>query len=126
MPAIACAVCRTAIGDADRFILPRSRDTRVYCSEACLVASVDERRRAHDAVRRRWLLRALTVALVLVGGRVLWQRFHAPLPQSISFEPPEVRPAAPARPEPIYYGPAWPPKTRSETAGVRRAGPGRG
>ena len=109
MASITCAVCRHAVGDTERFILPRSRDTRVYCSEACLVASEETRRRARASFRRRWLSRVVAVALVLGGGRAAWHRFHAPTVQSISFETGEVRPAAPAPPEPIYYGPAWPP-----------------
>jgi murein DD-endopeptidase MepM/ murein hydrolase activator NlpD len=50
----------------------------------------------------------LPLALVLLGAGTLW-RHRAPRPQSISYEPPEVRPEAKRAPEPIRFGPAWPP-----------------
>jgi hypothetical protein len=105
---ITCRVCGGRIVGGERFLLERGRSYEAYCSEACLTASVDRRRRARAALRWRWFGRGAAVALLLLGGRALWQHFRAPRPEAISFEPPEVRPA-PARPEPPLYGPAWPP-----------------
>jgi len=104
-----CVACRTAIADGERFVLVRSRRQEPHCSQACLVETVETRRRARAATRRRWLARVSLVALALVGTRAFWQRFHMPQPESISFEPPEVRPTPEPRPEPVFYGPAWPP-----------------
>ncbi len=103
-----CIVCRSPIAD-ERFVLVRAKRHEPHCSEVCLVATVESRRRTRAAFRRRWLMRVLAVAVVVIGGRTLWHRFHQPQPQSIPFDPPEFRPAPPPRPEPVYYGPAWPP-----------------
>lgn len=108
MPPNTCLVCRTPIGDGERFVLVRHKRNEFYCSELCLSRSVERRYRARAAVRRRWLLRASAVALVVLGAREVWHRFHLPPSQSISYEPPEIRPALP-RPASIFYGPAWPP-----------------
>jgi murein DD-endopeptidase MepM/ murein hydrolase activator NlpD len=104
-----CPVCGDEVGEGERFVLARGRHREAYCSETCLVANVERRRRAAAEVRRRWLLRALVLTTLAVGGPQLWHRFHLPQRQSISFEPPEVRPLPAPRPEPVYYGPAWPP-----------------
>jgi hypothetical protein len=108
MPALTCCVCRDPIDDGARFVLVRNEKNENYCSEVCLLANVDKRRRATAAVRRRWMMRGLAVLVVLVGAKELWRRVHAPRPVSISYDPPEVR-FVPARPEPSYVGPAWPP-----------------
>lgn len=105
----ACPTCGDEVGLGERFVLARGRRRAAYCSEACLVADVERRRRAAAAVRRRWLLRALVLATVALGGPRLWHRFRLPERESISFETPEARPAPAPRPEPVYYGPAWPP-----------------
>jgi murein DD-endopeptidase MepM/ murein hydrolase activator NlpD len=107
--AFTCLVCGNEVGDGDRFVWLKGRRPEAYCSEICLVASVERRQRAVSAFRRRWLLRALVVAAVVVGAPRLWHRVRLPPPQSISFDPPEYRPPPEPRPEPIYYGPAWPP-----------------
>jgi hypothetical protein len=109
MAALSCVVCKAEIGDGERFVLIRGGLQEIHCSPVCLVANVERRRLARAAVRRRWLLRAAAVALVVVGGDRLWHRFHAPRPRTISFEPPEIRPTPAPRPEPPLYGPAWPP-----------------
>jgi predicted nucleic acid-binding Zn ribbon protein len=107
--ALACFVCATAVGDDDRFVLDRGRRREVYCSETCLVVTVDHRHRVAAAARRRWLLRALVLATVVGGAPKLWHRFHMPPTASISFDASELRPPPEPRPEPIFYGPAWPP-----------------
>ena len=104
-----CVVCGAEVGAGERLVLMRGRAREAYCSETCLVAAVERRRRAAAAVRRRWLLRALVLGALVVGAPRLWHRFHLPPRESISFEPPESRPAPSPRPEPVYEGPAWPP-----------------
>jgi murein DD-endopeptidase MepM/ murein hydrolase activator NlpD len=124
MATLACVVCKTPIdegvGDRDRdrdrngddgarFVLLRGRHEELHCSQVCLVANVERRRLAHTALRRRWLLRAAAVALVVVGAPRLWHRVRLPPPQSISFDPPQLRPIPTPRPLPPMFGPAWPP-----------------
>jgi hypothetical protein len=104
-----CSVCGTELGDGDRFVLVSEHQREAYCSDTCLFVTIDRRRRASAAVRRRWILRALVVATVAVGGPRLWHRVHLPPREAISFDLFDVRPAPAPRPEPIYYGPAWPP-----------------
>jgi len=108
MRAVACIVCRAAIEDGERFVLVQRGRHAAHCSEACLVETVQAQRRARAAARWRWILGAAAVALVLVGTDLVWRRLHMPHPTSISYEPPVIRPVA-VRPEPIFYGPAWPP-----------------
>ena len=109
METIACVVCKNIIGDGERFVLLRRGREEAYCSQVCLVARVERRRRARAAARRRWLLRATAVALVVVGAPKLWHRVRLPHAEAISFDLPEVKLAPPPRPEPPLYGPAWPP-----------------
>jgi hypothetical protein len=107
--ALRCVVCAADIGDGERFVLVRRRREEAHCSQLCLVANVDRRRRVRAAVRRRWLVRLTALALIGIGGPKLWHRIRLPPSQTISFESPEVRPAPEPRPEPPMYGPAWPP-----------------
>jgi hypothetical protein len=109
MATLGCVVCKTPIGDGERFVLLRSGREEIHCSQICLVANVERRRRARAALGRRWLLWATTVAVIFIGAVRLWHRFLAPRPQTISFDAPDTRPAPPPRPEPPMYGPAWPP-----------------
>ena len=126
MATLVCVVCKTELGDGDggrgdgrghgdrdidreRFVLLRGRREEVHCSQVCLVANVEGRRLARVALRRRWLLRASAVALIVVGAPELWHRIRLPQSVSISFDPPEYRPPAEPRPEPPMFGPAWPP-----------------
>src|SRR5580698_822788 len=139
MATLGCVVCKTEIGDGERFVLIRGRLQEVHCSQVCLVANVERRRLARAAVRRRWLLRAAALTLVVVGGDRLWHRFHAPRPRTISFEPPEIRPTpAPPGHPPTKTGrrpsPSWPGSTRCParraarpppTTASRPAGPAR-
>jgi hypothetical protein len=109
MATLRCAVCLTAIGDGQRLVLVRGRREEAHCSQICLVASVERRRRARAATRLRWLLRAAAIAMIVVGAPRLWHRIRLPRAQTIAFEQPELRPAPTPRPEPPMYGPAWPP-----------------
>ena len=109
MPPITCVVCGNEIGHGDRFMLVRNQRHENYCSETCLVVNANRRRRIRAATRRRWLLRVAAVAVLVAAAPKVWHRFRLPRPQTLVFEPPEFRPAPPPRPEPIYYGPAWPP-----------------
>jgi Peptidase family M23 len=107
--ALTCLVCGSEVGDGDRFVVLQGRRPEAYCSEICLIASVERHRRAAAALRRRWLLRALVLATVVVGAPRLWHRIRLPPTVAIACEPPDFRPPPEPRPEPIYYGPAWPP-----------------
>ena len=121
MAALVCVVCKSELGgghaggdsdghrERERFVLLRGRREEVHCSQVCLVANVERRRLARAAVRRRWLLRAISVALIVVGAPKLWHRVRLPQSRSISFDPPEYRPPREPRPEPPMFGPAWPP-----------------
>jgi murein DD-endopeptidase MepM/ murein hydrolase activator NlpD len=104
-----CCVCRDVIAGGARFVLVGPRGEEIHCSQFCLVANVQARQRARAAVRRRWLLRAAAVALVLLGVPTVWHRFRLPQAQSISLVAEDVRPAPPPRPAPVFEGPAWPP-----------------
>src|SRR5579871_82760 len=104
-----CAVCAAVIGEADRFVSLRGRQRETYCSGTCLAAAVDRRRRLAAALRRRWLLRVAVVAAVVVGAPRVWHRVRLPPQASISFDSSAVRPPPVPRPQPVYYGPAWPP-----------------
>jgi hypothetical protein len=106
---ITCFVCQNTVDRSERFVLVRGRRETAYCSEVCLMADVESRRRARAAVRRRWSLRALVVAMIVIGAPHLWHRIRMPRPHLVAFEPPEERPVVPTLPQPIYYGPAWPP-----------------
>ncbi len=117
MALLACIVCRTPIGGSDgggagegeRFLLLVGRREEAHCSQICLVANVERRRLARAATRRRWLLRATAVALIVIGAPKLWHRIRLPQSVSLSFDPPEFRPPREPRPEPPMFGPAWPP-----------------
>jgi murein DD-endopeptidase MepM/ murein hydrolase activator NlpD len=109
MAPLTCVVCKTALGEGERFVLVRGGRQEVHCSQICLTANVERRRRARAAAQRRWLLRAAAVGLIVVGAPRLWHRVRLPQPQAIVFEPPEIRSTPTPRPEPPFYGPSWPP-----------------
>jgi hypothetical protein len=109
MATLSCVVCKTPLGDGERFVLVRGGRQEPHCSRICLVANVERRHRARAALGRRWLLWVTAVALIAVGAPKLWHRLRPPRPQTISFDPPDIRPTPPPRPEPPMYGPAWPP-----------------
>ncbi len=113
MATLRCIVCTAALGDGigggERFVLVLGGREEAHCSQVCLMANVEHRRRARAATRRRWLLRATAVALIAVGAPRLWHRIRLPRAQTIAFEWQDLRPAPAPRPEPPMYGPAWPP-----------------
>jgi murein DD-endopeptidase MepM/ murein hydrolase activator NlpD len=119
MPAGSCVVCGRSIAGDVRLVLVRGKRHAEHCSEACLRDTVRKQRRARLAARARWFLRLSAVALLLAGANAVWQRFGAPHPQSISFEPPQLRPA-PAPSGPPQYGPAWPPTDDDWLAAFRK------
>lgn len=103
-----CFACGLTLEGGDRLVLMRGRRQEEHCSPSCLQETVDQRRCARAATKSRRRLRLLLISLAAAGVSLLWQRFRAPQPQSISFESPEMpREAAP--PGPIPIGPAWPP-----------------
>jgi hypothetical protein len=106
---LTCRVCQNTIDRSQRFVVMRGRREDAFCSAVCLMADVESRHRVRAAVHRRWLLAAAVVLAVVVGAPRLWHRLRLPRSRTIAFEPPEVRPAAPPRPQPTFYGPAWPP-----------------
>ena len=110
MATVVCIVCKTPLGgrgeNNERFLLLRGRHAEAHCSQVCLVANVERHRLARAAVRRRWLLRATAVALIVIAAPKLWHRVRLPQSQSISFDPPEFRPPPERRPEPPMFGPA--------------------
>jgi murein DD-endopeptidase MepM/ murein hydrolase activator NlpD len=120
MTTLDCAICKTAIGDGERFVLVRGGQPDVHCSQVCLVANVERRRAARTVVWRRWLWRAAAAVLIFVGTDQLWHRIHPPRPRTISFEPPEIRPTRRPRTEAPMYGPAWPPTEEDWTAAFAR------
>jgi hypothetical protein len=103
-----CATCGQAL-DEERFLVVRGRTREAHCSESCARQNVVERWTARARARRRRMLRASLVVLLVGGGATLWKRYRSQLPQSISFDQLEqVRTKVP-RPAPIFLGPAWPP-----------------
>lgn len=103
-----CIACGCAISEFERLILVRGRVRDLHCSEACLRETLANRRAARATARRRWVTRALLVAVPLLGAAALHRRYHAPPPVVIVGEAPEPLPEPP-RPEPVRFGPAWPP-----------------
>lgn len=108
MPA-ACPICFEMLAEGERFVLVGRGRELVHCSEACLVENVRRRRRARAASIRRWSLWAGAAAAVLIAAPQLWHRIRVPRAQTIVYDAPPFHPPPPARPEPIYEGPAWPP-----------------
>jgi murein DD-endopeptidase MepM/ murein hydrolase activator NlpD len=101
-------VCGKSVTEGHRFVLVRGRRRRAFCSEACLRDDARTRRIAKAKAERRWFLRLVALALVPAAANILWRRTHAPSAEVISSSAPEPLPEPPA-PEPIRFGPAWPP-----------------
>jgi hypothetical protein len=102
-----CAICGEPFRSDDRLVLVFGRLYEEYCSEACLRQAERRRRNARAVLQGRWLLGAAVLVSLLTGANLLWQRFIAPRPRSISYDPPEFRPKPATGPN--EYGPAWPP-----------------
>ena len=103
-----CLVCGKTVTENDRFVLVRGRSHREFCSEFCLREDARTQRIAKVKAGRRWFLRLVLVALLPAAANTLWRRYHAPPGEVISSPAPEALPE-PAPPEPIRFGPAWPP-----------------
>jgi murein DD-endopeptidase MepM/ murein hydrolase activator NlpD len=106
-----CFACGNAVDRSARLVLVLGRTLRAHCSESCLDESLRKREIAEARASRRWLVTVLLLsltALLPAGANILWYRFRAPRPEMIVSETPRPLPHAP-RPEPIRYGPAWPP-----------------
>ena len=70
--------------------------------------SVRKHRIAVVTRRRRAVVSATVIGLLLAGAWTA-RRHRAPQPRSISYAWPEAGWETPAPPEPVYFGPAWPP-----------------
>jgi len=104
-----CIVCSREIDVGDeQLLLARGRRREAHCSEACLRVSLREYRVARAAARLRMGI-AGAVAAVALAGVWTWRHHRAPAARSISYSWTETQWEAPARPEPITFGPAWPP-----------------
>src|SRR4051812_27691716 len=106
--AIRCVVCGDALDVDDQLVLALGRRRLCHCSEVCLRETVAKQRRAR-AVRRRWTAGSLSVVALLLAGAWTVRRHRARPPQSISYAWPQTGWEKQRGPEPIYYGPAWPP-----------------
>src|SRR3954464_15394105 len=85
MATLVCVVCKTSIGDRhgdaadrERFLLLRGGREEAHCSQICLVANVERLRLAGAATRRRWLLRATALALIVIAAPKLSHRARPP------------------------------------------------
>ena len=118
--AASCLSCGTELGDEVRFVLLVGRRHEEHCSESCLRQTIRQRRLARAAIGRRVSLWLALTASLLVGGKALWLRYRMPSPESISFDPPELRAVAPPS-GPVELGPAWPPTDDDWMALFRQA-----
>jgi murein DD-endopeptidase MepM/ murein hydrolase activator NlpD len=106
---VICISCgRTLLDESERVILARGRVREAHCSQICLRETIENRRQARAVASRRWRLRFALVALPLATAAAIRNRYHAPRPEVIVAESPPPLPE-PAAPEPIRFGPAWPP-----------------
>ena len=107
MKARRCAVCGNTLDRAEQIVLAQGRRRAIHCSEECVLESV--RRQRATAAKRRWIaLASASVIGLALAGVVTVRRHRLPPRQSISYAWPEA-PDRPAPPEPVYFGPAWPP-----------------
>lgn len=105
-----CLVCGGAVDEADRLVLVRGRVHEAHCSEFCLRETIRKRHKATAATRRRRFLGALLIVGLLAGANTVWRRYRAPQPEWIASGPAEPLVLVDeAPPEPIFFGPAWPP-----------------
>lgn len=112
-----CLVCGKTIDEQQGLVLVIVRgfspgavgSSRAHCSESCVRETVRDQRAARAAARQRWILGALLVVTLPTAAVTLWHRYRAPWPRMISFNPPQEISEPSPLPEPIRYGPAWPP-----------------
>ena len=103
-----CFICGRRVDEDDRLVLVRGRVFQAHCSRFCVGENLRKRRIAAAVARRRLYVAALLVVVLPSAASVLWQRYRAPQPEAIASGPPDELPPAP-RPEPVRFGPAWPP-----------------
>lgn len=117
-----CLTCGGEVGGLMRVVLVRGRRQRVYCSDSCLRADLDGRRRARNRLQARVALALLLPTALVVAAKVTWQRHRAPPRVSISLAWGEGLPAWSEAPPPVVYGPSWPPTDEQWTAVFAAAG----
>jgi murein DD-endopeptidase MepM/ murein hydrolase activator NlpD len=115
-----CFVCGKTVDENDRVLLVRGRAYWVHCSQSCLRENVRKQRLAKTVARRGWFLGALLLALALAGGNTLWHRHRLPPAEVISSSAPEALPET-SPPEPVQFGPAWPPTDEDWITAFTRA-----
>src|SRR5437764_5914985 len=103
-----CFACGNAVDAGEQFVLADGRQRQPHCSEACVRETVRRGRAARARLRWRATASLTVAALLLGGGWTVW-RHRAPQRRSIALSWVEIGWDKPVRPEPIYYGPAWPP-----------------
>ena len=105
---VICRSCGRTLFESEGIVLVRGRSREAHCSEICLRETIEDRRRERAVATRRWWTRFALVAVPLATAAAIHHRYHAPWPEVIVGESPPPLPEPP-RPEPIRYGPAWPP-----------------
>src|SRR5881394_3250837 len=104
----ACPVCGEIPYAADRRVLVDGKVQRSFCSQPCLRIGV----RMLQMARRkaRWQAAAWLVAIVLAAGGAGYVRHLVKRARPPRAAAPAAAPVAPAAaPEPIPFGPHWPP-----------------
>ena len=114
-----CAVCGEIPGAGEELVLARGRQRVVHCSQFCLGETLDRQRVVAARRRRRAIAAASLAAVLLAGGWTVW-RHRAPGTRSISLSWLDTGWQKPARPQPIYFGPAWPPTDDDWTFAFQR------
>jgi murein DD-endopeptidase MepM/ murein hydrolase activator NlpD len=121
----ACPICGDIPYDSERRVLVVGTVRVSYCSQTCLRVGVNTLQRARRTTRlRRWaVLLSLVLAAAGVGYlRHLLLRYLAQQrarAMATTAAPPPVAPDAP--PEPIAFGPTWPPTDEEWLAEFTRA-----
>jgi murein DD-endopeptidase MepM/ murein hydrolase activator NlpD len=116
-----CLTCGGQVGALTRVVLVRGRRQRVYCSDSCLRADLDARRRARNRLQARVALALVLPTALIVAAKVTWQRHRAPPRASISLAWGEGLPAWSEAPPPVVYGPPWPPTDEQWSAAFAAA-----
>jgi murein DD-endopeptidase MepM/ murein hydrolase activator NlpD len=103
-----CSVCSGPVEERAGLVLVHRWRRRVHCSEACVRERV-HRALAAAAARRRWVLLASALAVVVLGVTSLVRRHRVQPKRAISLAWPDLHgPLAPP-PPPVLVGPPWPP-----------------
>jgi murein DD-endopeptidase MepM/ murein hydrolase activator NlpD len=103
-----CFACANVLHAGQLLVLAQGRQRQEHCSEACMRATLRAQRKAR--ARRRWRLTAVaSLTTLLLAGTWAVLRHRAPGARSISAAWDDPQWKKPAAPQPITYGPAWPP-----------------